>query len=101
MRVVNASSLIHLARVSLLELLRGPDGSIVVTVPAVVLDEVVRGARHDPAGELVEAAARDWLTVVPTSHRDIDRSRIDAGETANFQVHCVHSIVVAVEQFED
>ena len=66
MRVVNASPLIHLARVSLLELLRGPDRSIAVTVPAVVLDEVVRGARHDPTSGLVEAAARDWLTVLPT-----------------------------------
>jgi hypothetical protein len=58
MRVVNASPLIHLARVSLLELLRGPDRSIAVTVPAVVLDEVLRGAGHDPTAGSVEAAAR-------------------------------------------
>ena len=64
MRVVNASPLIHLARVALLELLRGPDQSIAVVVPAIVLDEVVRGVRHDLTGGLVEAAARDWLTVV-------------------------------------
>jgi len=84
MRVVNASPLIHLARISLLELLRGANGSIEVTVPAIVLDEVVRGARHDPTGGLVEAAARDWLTVVPTPtpHPDINRARIDAGEIA-------------------
>jgi predicted nucleic acid-binding protein len=84
MRVVNASPLIHLARVSLLELLRGPNQGIAVTVPAVVLDEVVRGARHDPTGGLVEAAARDWLTLVPTPtpHPDINRARIDAGEIA-------------------
>jgi predicted nucleic acid-binding protein len=33
---------------------------------------------------LVEAAARDWLTVVPTPtpHPDINRARIDAGEIA-------------------
>jgi predicted nucleic acid-binding protein len=84
MRVVNASPLIHLARVSLLELLRGADGGIEVTVPAIVLDEVARGARHDPTGGLVEAAARDWLTVVPTPtpHPDINQARIDAGELA-------------------
>jgi len=78
MRVVNASPLIHLARVSLLELLRGADGGIEVTVPAIVLDEVARGARHDPTGGLVEAAARDWLTVVPTPtpHPDINQGTL-------------------------
>jgi uncharacterized protein len=88
MRVVNASPLIHLARVSLLELLRGPNQGIAVTVPAVVLDEVVRGAQHDPTAGLVEAAARDWLTVVPTPtpHPDINRARIDAGEIAVLSV---------------
>ncbi len=39
MRVVNASPLIHLARVSLLELLPGAEGAIEITVPAIVLDE--------------------------------------------------------------
>jgi predicted nucleic acid-binding protein len=84
MRVVNASPLIHLARVALLELLRGPDRSIEVVVPAVVLDEVLRGVGHDPTTGLVEAAARDWLTVVPTPaiHPDIDPARIDDGEIA-------------------
>ena len=84
MRVANASPLIHLARVSLLELLRGSDRNIAVTVPAVVLDEVLRGAWHDPTGGLVEAAARDWLSVVPTPtpHADINRTRIDSGEIA-------------------
>src|SRR6516165_420710 len=84
MRVVNASPLIHPARVTLLELLRGPDRSIEVVVPAVVLDEVLRGVGHDPTAGLVEAAARDWLTVVPTPaiHPDIDPARIDDGEIA-------------------
>jgi hypothetical protein len=88
MRVVNASPLIHLARVSLLELLRGPNQGIAVTVTAVVLDEVVRGAQHDPTAGLVEAAARDCLTVVPTPthHPDINRARIDAGEIAVLSV---------------
>ena len=84
MRVVNASPLIHLARVSLLELLRGPDRNIAVTVPAVVLDEVLRGAAHDPTMVSVEDAARDWLTIAPTPtpHPDINVGRIDAGEIA-------------------
>jgi uncharacterized protein len=88
MRVVNASPLFHLARVSLLELLRGPNQGIAVTGPAIVLDEVVRGAQHDPTAGLVEAAARDWLTVVPTPtpHPDINRARIDAGEIAVLSV---------------
>ncbi len=59
MRVVNASPLIHLARISLLDLLRGPDRDLEVVVPAVVLDEVRRGAEHDPTAALVEVAARD------------------------------------------
>jgi uncharacterized protein len=92
MRVVDASPLIHLARVSLLELLRGFDQSIAVTVPAVVLDEVLRGAWHDPAGGLVGAAARDWLTVVPTPmpHPDISRAKIDDGEIAVLSIALVN-----------
>lgn len=84
MRVVNASPLIHLARVSLLELLRGPDQSMAVTVPAVVFDEVVRGAWHDPASGSVEHAARDWLTVIstPIPHPNVNSARIDDGEIA-------------------
>ncbi len=91
MRVVDASPLIHLARVSLLELLRGSDQSIAVTVPAVVLDEVLRGAWHEPGGGMFEAAARDWLTVVPTPmpHPDISRAKIDAGEIAVLSIALV------------
>jgi predicted nucleic acid-binding protein len=88
MRVVNASPLIHLPRVSLLELLRGPDRSMAVTVPAVVFDEVLRGAWHDPASGTVELAARDWLTVVstPVPHPDVNSARIDDGEIAVLSV---------------
>jgi predicted nucleic acid-binding protein len=91
MRVVNASPLIHLARVSLLEWLRGPGQDDEVIVPAVVLDEVLRGAGHDPSAGLVEAAARDWLTVVPTPepHSDINPARIDDGEIAVLSVALV------------
>jgi hypothetical protein len=45
MRVLNASPLIHLARVSLLELLREPRSAVAtVVVPTVVFEEVMRGA---------------------------------------------------------
>ncbi len=91
MRVVNASPLIHLARVSLLELLRGPGQSDEVIVPAIVLEEVRRGAGYDPTAGLVEDAVRDWLTVVPTPepHPDIHRARIDDGEIAVLSVALV------------
>ena len=84
MRVVNASPLIHLARVSLLDLLRVPGQDVAVVVPFIVFQEVLRGARHDPSTSLVEQAARDWLAIVPTlpPHPGIDRGRIDAGEIA-------------------
>lgn len=84
MRVVNASPLIHLARVSLLELLRdGPPGANVL-VPAVVFDEVMRGAAHDPSARLVEAARCDWLTVASAQPADprVNLARMDAGEVA-------------------
>jgi predicted nucleic acid-binding protein len=88
MRVVNASPLIHLARVSLLDLLRGGAQDVEVVVPFTVFEEVMRGARHDPSASLVEQATRDWLTIVPSRppHPDIDQSRIDAGEIAVLSV---------------
>src|SRR5437879_4124711 len=92
MRVVNASPLIHLARVSLLELLREPRHDVAtVVVPTVVFEEVMRGARHDSTAGLVDQAARDWLTIVPTPppHPDINLARIDAGEIAVLSVALV------------
>jgi predicted nucleic acid-binding protein len=88
MRVVNASPLIHLARVSLLDLLRGKDQAVEVVVPFTVVEEVMRGARHDPTASLVEQATRDWLTIVPLRppHPEIDQTRIDAGEIAVLSV---------------
>jgi predicted nucleic acid-binding protein len=83
--VVNASPLIHLARVSLLELLHESRGGVqAVIVPAVVFEEVMRGVPHDPSVQSVEQAARDWLAIVPTPppHPDIDSARIDSGEIA-------------------
>jgi len=41
MRVVNASPLIHLSRLSLLELLREPRPDVMVVIPSIVLDEVL------------------------------------------------------------
>jgi uncharacterized protein len=83
-RVVNASPLIHLARISLLDLLRMPVLDVPVFVPFIVFQEVLRGARHDPSVGLVEQAARDWLTIVPVCppHPGIDLGRIDAGKIA-------------------
>ncbi len=88
MRIVNASPLIHLARVSLLELLREPGENADVVVPAVVFDEVMKGVSHDPSASLVGTAAQDWLTIVPTPppHAQINRARIDAGEIAVLSV---------------
>jgi uncharacterized protein len=88
MRVVIASPLIHLARVSLLELLRGPGPAVEVVVPEVVYDEVMRGAWYDPSARLVEQATNDWLIIVPTPPPGplIDRTRIDVGETAVLSV---------------
>jgi uncharacterized protein len=84
MRVVNAAPLIHLARVSLLDVLREPRGSVEISVPAVVLDEVMRGVIRDPATRLVETATHDWLSIVPTpqAHPDINQTHIDVGEIA-------------------
>jgi uncharacterized protein len=92
MRVVNASPLIHLSRVALLELLRETRQSGEVIVPSVVFDEVMRGARHDPSAALVEAATRDWLTIAPAApeHPAINAGRIDAGEIAVLSVALIH-----------
>ncbi len=58
MRVVNASPLIHLSRLSLLELLRESGQSSEVIVPSAVFDEVMSGAKHDSSASLVQAAAK-------------------------------------------
>jgi uncharacterized protein len=84
MRVVNASPLIHLARVSLLDLLRGEAQDVEVVVPFTVFEEVMRGAKHDASASLVEQATRDWLVIAPPRppHSEIDLWRIDDGEIA-------------------
>ena len=84
MLVVDASPLIHLARVSLLSLLHEYDPDREVIVPSVVFEEVMRGVRHDPTASFVEQATRDWLTIVPTPspHSSLDPFKIDSGEIA-------------------
>jgi predicted nucleic acid-binding protein len=88
MRVANASPLIHLARVSLLDVLREPRGSVEVLVPEVVLHEVLIGASRGPSARSMEYATEDWLRIVPTPqpHFDINLTRIDAGEIAVLSV---------------
>ncbi len=88
MRVVNASTLIHLSRLSLLELLRESGQGSEVIVPSAVFDEVMFGARHDSSASLVQAAAGAWLRVVPTPppNASINSRRIDAGEIAVLSV---------------
>jgi predicted nucleic acid-binding protein len=88
MRVVNASPLIHLARVSLLDLLREPRRGVEAVVPEVVFVEVMQGAAYDPTVRLVAEATHEWLTVLPTPHPhpDVNQSQIDAGEIAVLSV---------------
>ena len=88
MRVVNASPLIHLARLSLLDLLREPRQSEEVIVPAIVFEEVMKGAKRDPTACLVDQATHDWLTIVPTPppRAEINPAKIDAGEIAVLSV---------------
>jgi hypothetical protein len=80
MRVVNASPLIHLSRLSLLELLREPRRNVEVVVPSIVLEEIMRGVRHDPAAHLVAQATSDWLGVEPT---DRPSPLIDSNEVVH------------------
>ena len=84
MLVVDASPLIHLARVSLLELLRDNDPTGEIVVPMVVFDEVMRGANRDPTASLIEQATHDWLVIVPTPppHASLHPFKIDLGEIA-------------------
>jgi predicted nucleic acid-binding protein len=81
-RIVNASPLIVLARVGLLELLREPSNPVVV--PDIVYWEVLAGERFDPHVQALREAATDWLQVVPVPRADpsLDQNLLDAGELA-------------------
>jgi uncharacterized protein len=92
MRVVNASPLVHLSRLSLLELLRKPHPDGEVVFPLIVLDEVMRGAAHDPAARLVAQATSDWLRVehADRPHPLVNRRGLDRGEIAVLSVALEH-----------
>jgi predicted nucleic acid-binding protein len=82
-RIVNASPLISLARVGLLELLREPADSS-VHVPEVVFEEVVAGERFDPNVTDVRHAVAAWLVLTPSPElvMGLDPERLDPGEMA-------------------
>ncbi len=84
MRVVNASPLIVLSRLSRLDLLREPRPDVDVAVPQIVLEEVMRGEPDDPAVSLVPGAVAEWLSVIPTPrvHPALDLGGLDPGEIA-------------------
>jgi predicted nucleic acid-binding protein len=77
---VNASPLIFLTEVALLEVLRQPGASVLV--PDAVLEEISRLGPHDPAIQAVQAAS--WIQIVATpAIPDIVRVwDLGAGETA-------------------
>ncbi|MEJ7639549.1 MAG: DUF3368 domain-containing protein [Singulisphaera sp.] len=78
--VVNASPLIFLTRVGLLEVLREPADE--VFVPDVVFDEIGRRGPTDPAAVAIQTTA--WLQVAPTPpvSPELAAWNLGAGETA-------------------
>jgi len=79
--VADASPLIFLGRLSLLELLPQLYGRVLV--PRAVLDEVVRGAPTDPAAPALLSAA--WLEVEDAGEAPLLealREELDPGEAA-------------------
>jgi predicted nucleic acid-binding protein len=79
-RVVNASPLIYLTHVGLLEVLDEP--GVPVAVPDRVLAEIgVRGA-SDPA--MIAVGAAPWIQIVPTPAipKDVSDWGLDPGESA-------------------
>jgi predicted nucleic acid-binding protein len=81
-RIVNASPLIVLARVGLLELLCEPPDPVIV--PDVVYREVLAGEPFDSNVQAVRTAATDWLqvVVVPRYDPSLDPNKLDDGELA-------------------
>jgi len=77
---------------SLLELLREPRPDVVVVIPSIVLDEVLRGARQDPAAHLVAQATTDWLGVESAGQPSplINRRGLDPGEIAVLSIALAH-----------
>jgi predicted nucleic acid-binding protein len=79
-RVVNASPVIHLTEVGLLDALHEP--GVPLLVPDVVLNEIAGRGLDDPAVVAVQQA--DWITVVstPAIPPEVVAWGIDAGESA-------------------
>jgi predicted nucleic acid-binding protein len=77
---VNASPLIFLTEVGLLEVLRQP--GIPVLVPDVVLDEVSRLGPNDPAIQAVQRSPRVQIVSTPTIPDVVLVWDLDAGESA-------------------
>src|SRR4051795_13104123 len=78
-RVVNASPLIFLSKVGLLEVLRGE--GVPVVVPDVVIAEVGALGPNDPSYQAVQAAG--WVQVVPVpAPAAVLPTSLDAGEAA-------------------
>ena len=84
MRIVDASPLIVLSKLSRLDLLRAPDPNQQVLVIQAVLDEVMRGEPGDPTLVCVPQAINTWLQVIPTPtvHPSLQTHRLDPGETS-------------------
>ncbi|GIX47765.1 MAG: DUF3368 domain-containing protein [Candidatus Tectimicrobiota bacterium] len=93
--VVNASTLINLASIGRLELLREFHGKITVP-PAVWQEVVVEGQGRPGAVEVEKAREASWLEVLTPQNQDlvkILRRDLDAGEA--------EAIALAVEQEAD
>ena len=77
---MNASPLIFLTRVGLLEVLREPAGE--VFVPETVVEEINRRGPADPAAAAIRSTA--WLQVAasPAISPDVAAWNLGAGETA-------------------
>jgi predicted nucleic acid-binding protein len=79
-RIVNASPIIFLTKLGLLDVLSEP--GVVVLVPEAVLNELARLGADDPAAVAVRSTT--WIEVVPTpAIPDLVRAwKLGAGETA-------------------
>jgi predicted nucleic acid-binding protein len=79
-RIVNASPLIFLTRLGLLDLLNEP--GVEVMVPESVLEELSSQDPDDPAA--VAARSTDWIQVVatPSIPESVSAGRLGAGETS-------------------
>lgn len=90
--IANASTLIHLANIGRLELLKEFHGK--VTIPPAVWQEVVIEGKGRPGSREVQAARQSkWLEVVPPRNRalvELLRQGLDEGEA--------ETIALAVEQ---